>query len=325
MLCRQAKLNKLSYMERKTSRKPLAGITLKQLRALTAVIEEGSNVAAAGRLNVTPPAIALQLKIIEEEAGLPVLERAPEGLLTTPAGAEILATAAKIESAIAECSEALQALRQGKGGRVSVGVVSTAKYFAPRAFAAFTRQHPNIDIDLFVGNRADIVSELERFHRDIVIMGRPPDHIDLVTKVIGAHPHVVIAPTDHPLVRKKGLRLAQLAQEKWLVREYGSGTRLLMERLFDEADAAPRIAMEIGSNETIKQAVMAGMGIAFLSAHTVGLELNARQLAVLDVRGLPAMRSWFAVRRADKRLLPATEMLWDYLTTRGKDFLPRMH
>lgn len=252
-----------------------------------------------------------------------MLERAPDGLRPTSAGEELLATASKIESAIAECSEALRALRQGEGGRVSVGVVSTAKYFAPRAFAAFARQHPNIDIDLFVGNRADIVSELERFHRDIVIMGRPPEHIDLVTKVIGAHPHVVIAAPDHPLVRKKGLKLAQLAPEKWLVREHGSGTRLLMERLFDEADASARVAMEIGSNETIKQAVMAGLGIAFLSAHTVALELKSRQLAVLDVKGLPAMRSWFAVRRADKRLLPATQMLWDYLTTRGKDFLPR--
>ncbi len=311
-------------MKRKTLRKPLAGITLKQLRTLTAVIEEGSNVAAAGRLNVTPPAVALQLKIIEEEAGLQVLERTPEGLKATAAGLEILATATKIESALTECGEALRALKQGEGGRVSVGVVSTAKYFAPRAFAAFAREHPNVDIDLFVGNRADIVSELDRFHRDIVIMGRPPENIDLVTRVIGAHPHIVIAPTNHPLVGKRGLKLASLAGEKWLVREIGSGTRLLMERLFDEAEAVPRITMEIGSNETIKQAVMAGLGIAFLSAHTVALELKTRRLATLDVRGLPAMRSWFAVRRADRRLLPATELLWDYLTSRGKDFLPRV-
>lgn len=323
-LAQRAKLNYLSFMKRKTSRKPLSGITLKQLRALTAVIEEGSNAGAAGRLNVTPPAIALQLKIIEEEAGLPLLERTPDGLKPTAAGIEILTTTNNIESALADCSEALRALKQGEGGRVSVGVVSTAKYFAPRAFAAFARQHPNVDIDLFVGNRADIVSELERFHRDIVIMGRPPETIELVTKVIGAHPHIVIAPTDHRLVGKRGLKLAALTGEKWLVREYGSGTRLLMERLFEEAGGAPRIAMEIGSNETIKQAVMAGLGIAFLSAHTVALELKTRQLAALDVRGLPAMRSWFAVRRADKRLLPATELLWNYLTTRGRDFLPRV-
>lgn len=291
---------------------------------LAAVVEEGSNASAAQRLNVTPPAVALQLKIIEEEAGLALLERTPAGLRPTTGGAEILATAARIEAAIAECAQALQVLRDGEGGRVSVGVVSTAKYFAPRAFAAFARQHPGVEIDLFVGNRADIVAELENFQRDIVIMGRPPDHLDLVTEPVGAHPHIIITAPDHPLVGKRGLKLSSLINEKWLVREHGSGTRLLMERLFDDAQVEPRIAMEIGSNETIKQAVMAGLGIAFLSAHTVGLELKTRQLATLDVRGLPAMRSWFAVRRADKRFLPAAEKLWAYLTTRGKDFLPRI-
>ncbi|MCB1527437.1 MAG: LysR family transcriptional regulator [Hyphomicrobiaceae bacterium] len=311
-------------MQRKTSRISLARITLKQLRALTAVVEEGSNAAAASRLNVTPPAVALQLKIIEEEAGLPVFERTPDGLVPTAAGQELLATSAKIESALTECAEALHALRQGEGGRVSVGVVSTAKYFAPRAFAAFMREHPHVEIDLFVGNRADIINELEKFHLDIVIMGRPPDTMDLVRAAIGPHPHIVITPADHPLVGKRALKLSSLANEKWLVREYGSGTRILMERLFDEAATMPRIAMEIGSNETIKQAVIAGLGIAFLSAHTVTLELSTHQLATLNVKGLPAVRDWFAVRRSDKRVLPVTQLLWDYLTTRGKDFLPRL-
>lgn len=311
-------------MKSKTSFRPLSGVTLKQLRVLAAVVEEGSNAAAALRLNVTPPAIALQLKIIEEQAGLPVIDRTATGLRATAAGREILTTFAHIENALSDCGEALHVLKQGEGGRVSVGVVSTAKYFAPRAFAAFTRQHPDVEIDLFVGNRADIVSELELFHRDIVIMGRPPDHLDLITTAIGPHPHTVITPPDHPLIGKRSIPLAALAQEKWLVREHGSGTRLLMERVLDEAGIEPRIVMEIGSNETIKQAVMAGLGITFLSAHTIALELKVRQLATLDVRGLPAMRSWFAVRRADKRFLPASEKLWDYLTTRGKDFLPRL-
>ncbi len=311
-------------MKRKTSRRPLAGITLKQLRALAAVVDEKSNAGAAARLNVTPPAVALQLKIIEEEAGLPVLERTPDGIRATAAGVEILAAGERIESAIAECSRALETLKQGEGGRVSVAVVSTAKYFAPRAFAAFTKLHPNIDLDLFVGNRADILSELEHFRRDIVIMGRPPEMLSLISKPIGDNPHVVIAPPDHTLVGKRALKLAAIANEKWLVREYGSGTRLLMERLFDEAGAIPRITMEIGSNETIKQAVMAGLGIALLSAHTVSFELKAHQLETLDVRGLPAVRSWFAVRRTDRRFLPAADALWDYLTTRGKDFLPSL-
>ncbi len=158
----------------------------------------------------------------------------------------------------------------------------------------------------------------------MVIMGRPPDNLDLETKPIGPHPHIVITPPGHRLAGRKGLKLSALTDEKWLVREFGSGTRLLMERTFDEAGLAPHIVMEMSSNETIKQAVMAGLGIAFLSAHTVSLELQVGQLATLDVKGLPAMRQWFAVRRAEKRMLPAAELLWSYLTTRGKDFLPQL-
>lgn len=311
-------------MKRKASYAPLSGITLKQLRVFAAVIGEGSNVAAATRLNVTPPAIGQQLKMLEEAVDLPLLERHDGGVRPTDAGAEILALAARMEGAISDSSEALRAIHGGEGGRVTVGVVSTAKYFSPRAFAAFQRSHPGIDLDLFVGNRAEIVSELAGFSRDIVIMGRPPDDLALVTAPIGPHPHTVITAPDHRLVGRKGLRLAALAEEKWLVRENGSGTRLLMQRTFEEAGFTPRIAMEMNSNETIKQAVMAGLGIAFLSAHTFALEQEVGQLATLDVRGLPAMREWFAVRRADKRMLPPTEQLWEYLTTRGKDFLPRL-
>jgi len=311
-------------MKRKTSYTPLAGVTLKQLRALSAVIEEGSNSAAATRLNVTPPAVALQLKALEDAAEMPLVERTSAGVRPTVAGAELIACFARVENALADCAEVLKTLHGGEGGRVSVGVVSTAKYFAPRAFAAFSRNNPAIDIELFVGNRAEIVEALETFSCDVVIMGRPPEHIDLVTEPIGPHPHIVIATPSHALVGKRNLKLAALAQEKWLLRENGSGTRLLMERVFEAAGFEPRVGMEISSNETIKQAVMAGLGIAFLSAHTVALEFKARQLAALDIVGLPAMRSWFAVRRADRRLLPASEKLWSYLTTRGRDFLPKI-
>ncbi len=311
-------------MKRKTSYVPLAGITLKQLRAFAALVEEGSNAGAAARLNVTPPAVALQLKLLEQAVEMALFERLDGRIRPTPAGSEVLTLAARLEGAVGDATEALRAIRFGLGGHVSVGVVSTGKYFAPRAFAAFVRDRPDVDINLLVGNRAEIVAELEHMDRDIVIMGRPPEHLDLVTKPIGANPHVVITPPDHRLAGKKGLKLAALAEEKWLVRENGSGTRLLMERVFDENGFTPNIAMEMGSNETIKQAVMAGLGIAFLSAHTVALELKAAELAVLDIKGLPAMRQWFAVRRAEKRMMPCAEQLWDYLTTRGEDFLPRL-
>ena len=287
-------------MKRKASYAPLSGITLKQLRVYAAVIGEGSNVAAATRLNVPPPAIGQQLKMLEEAVALPLLERHDGGVRPTAA------------------------IHDGVGGRGSGGVGSTAKDFAPRAFAAFQSSHSGVELDLFVGNRAEIVSELEGYARDIVIMGRPPEDLDLVTAPIRSHPHTIITPTNHRLVGKRGLRLAALAEEKWLVRENGSGTRLLMQRTFEEAGFTPHIAMEMNSNETIKQAVMAGLGIAFLSAHTFALEQEVGQLATLDVRGLPGLREWFAVRRADKRMLPPAEQLWEYLTTRGKDFLPRL-
>lgn len=311
-------------MKRKTSYSPLTGVTLKQLRALAATIEEGSNAAAAQRLNVTPPAIALQLKLLEQAVEMPLFERIGHGIRPTAAGRELLATSARIEFALADCSAALASMHGGSGGRVGVGVVSTAKYFAPRAFAAFTRSHPGVEIDLFVGNRAEVVAELEGLARDIVVMGHPPDGIALVRAPIGPHPHVVIAAPDHRLAGRRSIKLEALAGETWLVRENGSGTRSLMERVFDAARLSPKLGMEIMSNETIKQAVMAGLGVAFLSAHTVELELKTGLLTVLDVRGLPAMREWFAVRRADKRMLPAAEELWSYLTTRGDEFLPRI-
>ncbi|MFN3868524.1 MAG: LysR family transcriptional regulator [Hyphomicrobiaceae bacterium] len=311
-------------MKRKTSYTPLAGISLKQLRALVATIEEGSNAAAAQRLNVTPPAIALQLKLLEQAVEMPLFDRFGQNIRPTAAGRELLAAAARIEVALSDCSAALGTMHGGAGGRIGVGVVSTAKYFAPRAFAAFARSHPGVEIDLFVGNRAEVIGEFESLGRDIVIMGRPPDGFDLVRAPIGPHPHVVIAAPDHRLAGRRNIRLESLSGEKWVVRENGSGTRSLMERVFDEARITPTLGMEIMSNETIKQAVMAGLGVAFLSAHTIELELKAGLLTILDVRGLPAMREWFAVRRAGKRLLPAAEELWSYLTTRGDDFLPRI-
>lgn len=302
----------------------MSAVTLKQLRALAAVVSEGSNAAAAQRLNVTPPAVALQLKLLEEAVGMALFDRIGSSIRPTAAGAEILSAAARVEGALQDCSNGLTAILGGEGGRVPVGVVSTAKYFAPRAFAAFVRRHPLVEIDLFIGNRAEIVTELQNFARDIVIMGRPPDDLDLVRSPIGPHPHVVIAAPDHRLAGKRGVPLETLMKEKWLTRENGSGTRLLMERFFADAGLEPHVAMEIASNETIKQAVMAGLGIAFLSAHTVELELKVGQLTLLDVRGLPAMREWFAVRRREKRLLPAAEQLWTYLTTRGGEFLPKL-
>jgi LysR family transcriptional regulator for metE and metH len=299
----------------------MRSVSLKQLRIVSAVAQTGKIVSAANMLGVTPPAVTLQLQLLEEAAGLPLFERAKGGLRLTDAGQLYLYAARRVDRVLQECNEAVKTLKGMGGGRVMVGLVSTAKYFAPRALAAFAVAHPVIEMHLLIGNRQRTLAALGDLEIDLAITGYPPDDMAFEKRVIGDHPHIIIAPPDHPLAGHR-LKLEQLAREVFLVREPGSGTRRLMERLFASAGIAPRIGMEIDSNETIKQSVMAGLGIAVISGHTVAAEIEEGRLAVLDVRGLPVVRKWYVVRHAEKRLLPAASAMWDFLVSDGWRFLP---
>lgn len=297
--------------------------TLKQLRALATVAETGTVTAAAARLNVTPPAVSLQLRELEQNAGLPLLERRPDGMVPTQAGRELLVVHRRSDAALHACRDALAAISGVEGGRVSIGVISTAKYFAPRALAAFIKERPKIDIRLLVVNRGETIAALENFKLDLAIMGRPPEEPGYEKSTIGDHPHIIIAPPEHKFAARKRLQMKDLADETFLLREEGSGTRSLTEHLFNRSRIHPRIGMEIGSNETIKQAVIAGIGIAFISAHTVYAELNDGRLVELPVAGLPVMRKWYVVKREERTLLPPAQALWDFLRDRGSSFLPK--
>lgn len=306
---------KLSVFAQRTS--------LRQLRALGAVVQGGSTSAAAGLLAVTPPAVAQQLRLLEVAlGGVPLLERTPSGPRPTDAGREVLDTLGRVEAALADCAATIEALRGMATGRVTVGVISTAKYFAPFALAAFQRAHPRVQLRIVVGNRQETIAALEGFELDVAITGRPPDSFPIERAVFGNHPHVIIAAPAHRLARRRGIKLRDLADETFLLREPGSGTRDLMRKLFGGARVSIGAEVEIGSNETIKQAVMANMGVALLSAHTIAAEVRDRRLAVLDVVGLPVVRQWFVVRRREKRLLPAAQALWDFLVASGADYLP---
>lgn len=309
-------------MKEKLNKRLMRDVTLKQLRGLAAIARSGKITAAANELGLTPPAVTLQLKLLEEAAGLALFERSRQGLRLTDAGLYVLAVQARIESALLECSESLSEMKGLSRGRVSVGVISTAKYFAPRAIAAFATAHPRVDVKLTEGNREEIIAALERFDLDIAIMGSPPDTLAVVQQVIGDHPFIIIAPAGHRLAARRRVTLAALANEKFLLREPGSGTRTLMERMFAKYEVVPRVGTEFGSNETIKQAVMAGLGLAFISAHTVAAEVAAGWLSVLPVEGLPVVRQWYAVRAKQKHLLPAGLAMWDFLMAEGAGFLP---
>ncbi|MCK0196309.1 LysR family transcriptional regulator [Ancylobacter sp. 6x-1] len=300
----------------------MRNVTLKQLRAFAAVIDTGTVTGAAKVLNVTPPAVTMQVQLLEDQLGLPLLDRAGDRFQPSDAGREVLGAVARIEHALADCGAALDAMKGLDAGRVAVGIVSTAKYFAPAALGAFARSHPGIDVILTVGNREDIIAALRNDSIDVAIMGRPPVDIAVDKTLLGAHPHVIIAPTTHPLLGRR-ISATDMVGETFLMREPGSGTRNLMERFFQDAGVEPKIGMEIGSNETIKQAVMAGLGLSFISAHTVAHEVSDGRLALLDVEGLPVVRQWFVVKRSAKRLTPPAAALNDFLARRGSDFLPQ--
>ena len=323
--CYLCPIKSISYDGDAVTARFLRELTIRQLRALAAVQKHRSVTAAANQLHLTQPAVTLQIRNLQTLAGLPLIQRTSDGMLLTDAGREVLRLAERIEAAIGDCEMSLEMMAGKSAGRISIGAVSTAKYIVPFMISGFSKLHPNVDVTLSIGNRQEIGAALHGYDLDFAIMGRPPAGLDMNVHLIGDHPHVIIAPTAHPLARKSGLALSDLARETFLMREPGSGTRGLMEQLFEMARVRPKIGMSMSSNETIKQAVIAGMGIAFISAHTVATELDERRLVTLDVVGLPVVRQWFVLSRKDKILLPPARAMLEFLSAQGAQFLPRTH
>ena len=301
---------------------PLRNATLRQLRAFAAAVATGSLTGAAQQLGVTQPAISLQVQNLRRLAGLPLLLRAQDRVVPTDAGRALLTLEERVNHALDDCIQELETIRGATGGRVALGAVSTAKYFVPAAMGAFARRHPMIELKLSIGNRAQVIQGLRDFTLDGAITGRPPDDLDLEKRLIGDHPHLIIAPADHPLAARRRIALGDLSSERFIIREPGSGTRLLMQRLFEDVGLSPNVVMEIDSNETIKQAVMAGLGVALLSGHTVAREIADGRLVALDIVGLPIVRQWFVVYRRDRHVLPPAAALLEFLANEAAEFLP---
>ena len=299
-------------------------LTFRQLETVREVGRCGTMIKAAETLCVTPAALTSRVKLLEEDLGLQLFERFGGRLRLTEAGKEVVAAAARIDNVIADLVETLQGTNGTMGGRIRIGVGSTAKYFAPRLIAAFMKQYPQIDLRLSIGNRRDIVSLLREYEIDIALMGRPPEDFSVKSEPIGPHPHVVIAPPDHPLAHKARISKTELANQNFIVREEGSGTRSIFDNFFAGlAMRSYKVRFEIGSNETIKQAVMAGLGISLISAHTIEAEVASGRMVVLKMEGLPIMRKWFAMHRADRVLSPAGRAMWTFMVKKGSEFLPQ--
>ena len=295
--------------------------TFRQLRVFCEVARQLSFSKAAAQMHLTPPAVTMQIKELEGHVGLPLFERNGKQVSLTTAGEYMLVYARKILATLKDAEDAAARLQKLEIGTLTIGMVSTAKYFLPRLLAEFQREHEGVEVRLIVGNREQLLKMLQGNEVDIAIMGRPPKEMATRAEPFAAHPHVFVAPVDHPLLRRSHLTVTSLQPYSFIVREEGSGTRAAMEKFFEATGFQPKVAMEMSSNETIKQAVMAGMGLSFLSLHTLGLELDNRLLAILDVEGSPVVRAWNVVHTLSKLLSPAAEAFRYFMLERGEQFL----
>jgi LysR family transcriptional regulator, low CO2-responsive transcriptional regulator len=281
-------------------------VTLRQLRIFEAVARCNSISRAAAELHLTQPAVSMQMKQLEEQIGVPLIEQVGKRMFLTEAGQELRGHAQGIAERLVDLNAAIDQFRGLERGLLRLAVVSTANYFLPRLIADFSRCHPGVRISLQVANRESVLSALAENSTDLAITGQPPDSLDVVAQHFMDNPLVVIAAPGHPLSAQGGsIPLHRLAEETLVVREPGSGTRAAMERHFTERGMAYRAGCELSSNEALKQAVRAGLGLGVVSAQTIELELQTGCLAVLPVEGFPIVRRWFVVHRRHKRLSSA--------------------
>jgi DNA-binding transcriptional LysR family regulator len=288
-------------------------LTIRQLEVLAAVGREGSVTAAAEALHLTQPAVSMQLRQLEGQLELTLFETVGRRLQITEPGKELVRLAIELLARLDDLEQTARSLRGVGHGRVRLGIVSTAKYFAPRLLAQFVKLHTGLEFKLTVHNRAEIIDQLQSYAIDLGVMGQPPEGMQLEGTAFAPNPLVAVAAPSHPLSLRRGLRPEDLANQPFIVREPGSGTRSAMDRYLADHDVKVRAVMEADSNETIKQSVMAGIGLGFLSVHTIRLELAAGRLLALDVFGLPLRRQWYVVHSSQRRLTPAADEFRQYL------------
>lgn len=291
--------------------------TLRQLRIFEAAARHLHFGRAAAEIHVTQPAVSIQLKQLEHIAGAPLFEQMGRRKHLTRVGAELARHARVVLAQLRQADEALRRLRGPGSGMLDVVSTTTAEYFVPRLLAEFRRNRPGLTVRLTVKNREAVIRDLADNAVDLAVMGSPPEGLDTTAVGFARHPLAIVAAPDHRLAKRRRVRLEELAEEPFLVREYGSGTRDAMERAFTEQRFHPREMIEIGPNEAIKQAVMAGMGLGFVSIHTVDVEIATSRLVVLPVTGMPVIRQWYAIHRKTKELSPPAAAFKAFLVDHG--------
>lgn len=293
-------------------------VTLRQLQVFAAVARHLSHSRASEELYLTQPAVSMQIKQLERSIGLPLFEQMGKQIHLTDAGREMLRYSRSISQQLEEMEAVFSEMKGLERGRLNISAVSTANYFMPQLLAKFIQLHPQIQVSLHVANSDAVLKQLTDNVADFAIMGQPPEGADMRSESFMQNPLVVIAAPKHALAKMRRIKPRQLAQETFLLREQGSGTRGVVERFFASHRMALPAHMEMDTNEAIKQSVQAGMGLGIISRHGIELELETKRLIVLDVEHFPIVRHWHIVHRKGKRLSTASQAFKKFLLTEAE-------
>lgn len=287
--------------------------TVRQMNVLLAVAEYGNLTAAAKACHVTQPTVSMQLKAMAEQVGLPLYEVIGKQVFLTPAGEAVAKSARVMRDEMQFLEQSINAMKGHTQGSLRVALVSTAKYFVPRMLGSFFKKYPEIDISFEVLNRDGVVSRLKENADDLYIMSMPPSDLDLERFAFMENPLSVIAPRKHPLAQRKSISLTDIKDEQFILREAGSGTRLACNAYFATKHFEPKVRLELGSNEAIKQAVASGLGISVLSEHSLVGRGVKEGLVVLPIRDFPIHSNWWIIFPKGKRLSPIAQVFLQHL------------
>ncbi len=293
-------------------------IKLRQLQILEAIVQTGSYSLAAEHLHMTQPAVSMQMKQLEHNIGLKVFERQGKSVVLTSAGQDIQNFSCQIMAQYNGMQETILNIKNSQSGRIKVSAATTANHLITQMIANFAVTHSNISVALDITNRQQLLQQLTAFEPDIVIMGEPPPRLELESEQLIPNPLVVITHAGHQFAGKSSIPFPEIAEHDFVVREVGSGTRAAIERFFNEQNAEFKGGLEMGSNEAIKNAVIAGLGLGIVSLHSIKLELEAEKLCILNIEGFPIIRHWHIVRRKGKYLLPAANEFIDFIIREAK-------
>jgi DNA-binding transcriptional LysR family regulator len=291
--------------------------TLRQLRAFTLVAQHHSFKQAAAALHLTPAAVSLQIRELELAAGLQLFDRHSATLRLTQAGEVLMADVRPALQALQRAGDALAQLRCQKPTILTVGMASSAKYFLPRLMAQFRELHPDVLLQIVVGNRDHLVGLLQRGEVDLAVMGSLPDGLDCRAQAFAEQPLGVVAAPEHPLARARAVPPQELSHCEFILREPGSGTRAAHEEFLRSLNIDLPLRREVAGNDAVKQAVMANLGLAFMSLHAAALELQSGLLASVDVVSLPLMRPWYVIEAVHSPLSDRAQALRNFILERG--------